>query len=126
MFTRRSVLHGSALALAAFTARQGAGQPVSTARAQAASEDWRHGLSLFDDPKYRPGFKQFDYVNPSAPKGGLVREVAVGTFDNFNIVVAGVKGSIADEIRLIYDTLLARSLDEPSSSYGLLAESVAH
>jgi microcin C transport system substrate-binding protein len=126
MFTRRSVLHGSALALAAFTARQGAGQLVSMARAQAASEDWRHGLSLFDDPKYRPGFKQFDYVNPSAPKGGLVREVAVGTFDNFNIVVAGVKGSIADEIRLIYDTLLARSLDEPSSSYGLLVESVAH
>jgi microcin C transport system substrate-binding protein len=122
MFTRRSVLQSSTLALATLTWIRGGG----VAPAQAETDDWRHGLSLFDDPKYPPDFKQFDYVNPTAPKGGLVREVAVGTFDNFNIVVAGVKGSIADEIRLTYDTLLARSLDEPSSSYGLLAESVAH
>jgi microcin C transport system substrate-binding protein len=126
MFTRRSVLHGSALALAGLASRPGGGRLLGVTQAQAETADWRHGLSLFDDLKYPAGFKQFDYVNPNAPKGGLVREVVVGTFDNFNIVVAGVKGSIADEIRLIYDTLLARSLDESSSSYGLLAESVAH
>jgi ABC-type oligopeptide transport system substrate-binding subunit len=29
-------------------------------------------LSLFGDLKYPAGFKHFDYVNPKAPKGGVV------------------------------------------------------
>ena len=52
-------------------------------------------MSLFGDLKYPPGFKQFDYVNANAPKGGAVREIALGTFDNFNMVIAGVKGTLA-------------------------------
>jgi microcin C transport system substrate-binding protein len=43
-------------------------------------------------PQVKPDFKHFDYVNPNAPKGGSVRQLAIGTFDNFNLVVAGVKG----------------------------------
>ena len=65
------------------------------ALAQASAPRWKHGLSLFGDLKYPAGFKQFDYVNPKAPKGGAVRQIAIGTFDNFNQVVAGVKGSLA-------------------------------
>jgi microcin C transport system substrate-binding protein len=34
---------------------------------------WRHALSLFGDVKYPADFKRFDYVNPDAPKGGVVR-----------------------------------------------------
>ena len=56
---------------------------------------WRHGLSLFGDLKYLEGFKQFDYVNANAPKGGTVREISIGTFDNFNVTIADVKGNIA-------------------------------
>ena len=55
----------------------------------------RHGGTVrrfWTSPKYPPDFKHFDYVNPNAPKGGLVRLGAQGTFDSFNIVVAGVKG----------------------------------
>lgn len=74
------------------------------AGAQQGETAWRHGLSLFGEPKYPAGFAHFDYVNPNAPKGGSVRLVAVGTFDNFNTVVAGVKGSIAGGIDLIYDS----------------------
>jgi microcin C transport system substrate-binding protein len=91
-----------------------------------SAENWRHGLSLFGDLKYPAGFGHFDYVNPSAPKGGLVRLSAFGTFDNFNPVVAGVKGSVAGGIDLIYDTLMAPAMDEVSTEYGLLAESVSH
>ncbi len=60
--------------------------PVLTAvRADAGEEnEWRQGLSLYGDLKYKPDFKHFDYVNPNAPKGGIVRQVAIGTFDNFN------------------------------------------
>jgi len=103
--------------------------PEWTRAARAAEESasgpaWRHGISLFGDLKYPPGFKQFDYVNPQAPKGGVARQIAVGTYDNFNIAVAGVKGALATGIDFIYDTLLVSALDEVSSEYGLLAEAV--
>ncbi len=94
--------------------------------AEAQQDNWRHGLSLFGELKYPPGFKQFDYVNPNAPKGGTVRQVALGTFDNFNFVVAGVKGALADGIGSIYDRLFVPALDEASSAYGLLAEAVRY
>jgi microcin C transport system substrate-binding protein len=87
---------------------------------------WRHGLSLFGDLKYPAEFTRFDYVNPDAPKTGQVRLMETGTFDNFNPVISGVKGSLAGGIDLIFETLTARSLDEESSAYGLLAESFAY
>ena len=99
---------------------------LTLAPALAADPVWRHGLSLFGELKYPPGFARFDYVNPNAPKGGTVRQIAFGTFDNFNVAVAGVKGTIAQGIDLIYDTLLVPSLDEVSTEYGLLAESVSY
>jgi microcin C transport system substrate-binding protein len=94
--------------------------------AQAEEKNWRHGLSLFGDLKYHPGFKQFEYVKADAPKGGVVRQASLGTFDNFNMVVAGVKGTLVAGIGFIYDTLLVPALDEVSSEYGLLAESVSY
>ena len=86
---------------------------------------WKHGLSLFGELKYPAGFKQFDYVNAGAPKGGTTRQMAFGTFDNLNMAVARVKGSVAAGLDLIYDTLLVSSLDEVATGYGLLAESVS-
>ena len=57
------------------------------ARRAAQTRQWKHGLSLFGEPQYPAGFKHFDYVNPTAPQGGVVRQIAFGTFDNFNQVV---------------------------------------
>ncbi len=128
-FTRRRLLHGGALIAAAPAIKVLTGaSSIQAAHAQAgpAGLKWRHGLSLFGEVKYPEGFKHFDYVNPDAPKGGLVRQIAIGTFDNFNPVVSGVKGSIASEVRLIYEALTAPSLDEVSTEYGALAESVAY
>src|SRR5512135_622447 len=98
---------------------------ISPAEAQGANPAWRHGIAKFGELKYSASFKQFDYVNPSAPKGGAASQVALGTFDNFNMVVAGVKGTLAQGIDLVYDTLLVSALDEVSSVYGLLAEAVS-
>jgi len=97
---------------------------LSPLAAQEAS--WRHGAALLDTPRYPPGFKHFDYVNPNAPKGGLVRLGAQGTFDSFNIVVAGVKGTPEQGLGFVYETLTTSSLDEPSASYGLLAEAFTY
>ena len=118
---RRSLLTSALLALAA---RQ-LPLPAWTNRAEAATNPvWRHGVSHFGDLKYAPGFKQFDYVNPNAPKTGAARVIFLGTFDNFNMAVGGVKGALFLGINAIHDTLLVPSLDEVSSEYGLLAEAV--
>ncbi|BBO10061.1 ABC transporter substrate-binding protein [Bradyrhizobium sp. TM102] len=83
-------------------------------------------MSLFGKVKYPADFTRFDYVNPEAPKGGVARQIAVGTFDNFNIVVSGVKGQVAGAVAFIYESLTTPSLDEVSTEYGALAEAVSH
>jgi microcin C transport system substrate-binding protein len=99
---------------------------AAPAEERAQTRVWRHGVTQLGDLKYPPDFKHFDYVNPNAPKGGTVRLTGFGTFDNFNLVVAQVKGSIASGITQIYDTLLVPSLDETDSYYGLLAEALSY
>lgn len=86
----------------------------------AAAEDmvFRHGATLFESLKYPEGFKQFDYVNAQAPKGGKLRLGVLGSFDSLN--ASTLKGDPIDPG--VAETLLARALDEPSSEYGLLAE----
>jgi len=127
--TRRHLLQSGAFAVIAPALGDAAGLPaIGSAHAESASDGltWRHALSLFGDIKYPADFKRFDYVNPDAPKGGTARQLEVGTFDNFNIVVAGLKGSIAEGVGLIYETLATQAFDEVSTAYGLLAESVSH
>lgn len=81
-----------------------------------------HGIAMHGDLKYGPTFTHFDYVNPTAPKGGEVRLAATGTFDSFNPFI--IKGSPTGSVALVYETLLTPSADEPFSEYGLLAETV--
>ena len=81
-----------------------------------------HGAALYGDPKYPDGFTAFDYVNPSAPKGGLLRQATYGPFDTLNPFV--ITGLSAPGIGLIHDTLMKQSADEPFSLYGLIAESI--
>lgn len=122
--SRRHLLQTSAALAAAPLVKLTGGSAF--AQAAEGSIQWRHALSLFSEIKYPPGFAHFDYVNPAAPKGGVARQISLGTFDNFNIAVAGVKGSIAPGIVRIYETLMTQSQDEISTEYGLLVEAVAH
>ena len=107
--SRRTVLRGGAVALAAPALGDAWSHVAGCARAaQDAKTNGSHGLSLFGELKYPAGFKHFDYVNPQAPKGGTVRMIAVGTFDNFNMAV--VRRAAARSRRaskLIYNTLMA-------------------
>jgi microcin C transport system substrate-binding protein len=85
-----------------------------------------HGYALWDDLKYPAGFSAFDYVNPAAPKGGELRLVSnqrYSTFDKYNPFT--IKGAPPAYLAaLMFDTLLAGSMDETASGYGLLAEDV--
>jgi microcin C transport system substrate-binding protein len=127
--TRRHLLQSGAIAVIAPSIGAASGASlIGEAHAQSATGEpvWRHALSLFGDIKYAPGFKRFDYVNPDAPKGGVARIISIGTFDNFNTAVMGVKGSIAPAATLINETLMTPSQDEITTEYGLLAEAAAH
>jgi microcin C transport system substrate-binding protein len=124
--SRRHVLRAAAGAAAAPLLLRNASQAFAQSPAQGAEPLWRHGLSLFGELKYPAGFERFDYVNPAAPKGGVARQIATGTFDSFNLVVAGVKGQVPAAIGYLYESLMTESQDEVSAEYGLLAESAQH
>jgi microcin C transport system substrate-binding protein len=126
--TRRQLLQSGAYAAMTPALPLLAGvSTISPAHAQSATDlVWHHAIASLGDVKYPADFKRFDYVNPNAPKGGVVRLFELGTFDNFNTVVQGVKGSLAGGAALIVEALTTRSLDEPLTSYGLLAEAAAY
>lgn len=106
------------LALAGLTALT----VLPAALAGAARTTVGHGISMYGDLKYGPGFKHFEYANPSAPKGGEVRLAAIGTFDSLNPFI--LKGVAAAGIGGTFDTLTIGAADEPLSQYGLIAESI--
>jgi len=83
-----------------------------------------HAISVHGQPRYKPGFKNFEYVNPNAPKGGTLRLASLGTYDNFNRYAQ--RGVAADDSTSFYDTLLTASLDEAEMYYGLIAEKVEY
>jgi microcin C transport system substrate-binding protein len=121
--TRRAILAG-ATALAA--------TPAQWAVSAHADEGEResHGLSIFGDLKYGPDFRHLSYVNPNAPKGGLVSQQIANTtgnqaFDTFNTLnIYVLKGDGAAGMPLTFSSLMARALDEPDALYGLVARSV--
>jgi microcin C transport system substrate-binding protein len=94
---------------------------AATGAADVAAEG-AHALSMFGDVKYPPDFEHFGYADPNAPKGGDVRLLAIGTYDNLNPFI--LKGVSAAGLGNIYDTLLTGSADEPFTEYGLLVESI--
>ena len=81
-----------------------------------------HGLSLFGDLKYGPDFAHFDYVDPNAPKGGLLRLATVDSYSTLNPFT--LKGVSAAGAALPFESLLEGSADEPDSAYGLIAARV--
>jgi len=82
-----------------------------------------HALTVNNGtPKYGADFKQLDYVNPDAPKGGELKLDAIGGFDSLNPFI--VKGEPAPGIGLIYQNLTSETLDDLNSEYGLIAQSI--
>ena len=85
-----------------------------------------HAYAQFGDIRYPPGFAHFSYVNPNAPKGGqivLVPPTRQSNFDKYNPFT--LKGSAPPSmLRMMFDTLLVGTMDEPTTAYGLLASDV--
>ena len=96
----------------------------------ARDSDESHGMSAFGDLKYPADFKQFDYVEPNAPKGGVFSHVGSTrsfnqnflTFNSLNTLI--LKGDGAQGMELTFASLMARAADEPDGMYGLAARAV--
>ena len=91
---------------------------------------YQHGYAFLSEPAYPPDFTHFNYVNPDAPKGGMIRVPEMGTWDNFNAVallgrmVRGMEFWTRQQ-NYVYDGLMEQSLDEPATQYGLIADGIA-
>ena len=81
-----------------------------------------NSISMHGIPKYGDDFKNFDYVNINAKKGGKIRLHQIGSFDTLNNFI--LKGSPAANLSQVHDSLLTKSYDEPFTMYGLIAESI--
>ena len=82
-----------------------------------------HGIAMYGEPALPDGFVSLPYANPDAPKGGTMVTAEVGGFDSLNPYVDS--GRVPWQLSyLIGESLMGRSLDEPFTLYGLLAESV--
>ena len=92
--------------------------------AAAGDPVWHHALSLVGEVEYGPDFKHFKWVNPDAPKGGTVTMSAIGTYDTFNPYPVGANTPAG--LGLVTESLMAPSLDEPSTQYGLIAEAASY
>lgn len=90
---------------------------------KAAENNQQHGIAMHGELKYKKDYQHFSYVNPDAPKGGTLNLGVQGTFTSLNPL--NIRGGGAAGIRAyLYESLLARGLDEPFSLYGLIAEYV--
>ncbi|MEP3947865.1 extracellular solute-binding protein [Ascidiaceihabitans sp.] len=78
---------------------------------------------MYGEPALPPDFVSLPYVNAAAPKTGRIVLGNTGGFDSLNPFV--FKGTKPWQLPfLTHETLMGRSLDEPFTLYGLLAESI--
>lgn len=102
--------------------------PRAFAQSDAGAES--HGMSAFGDLNYPPDFKNFNYVNVNAPKGGTFSTVPSGriynqsftTFNSLNSFI--LKGDGAAGMEQTFASLMVRAGDEPDAMYGLVARAV--
>jgi peptide/nickel transport system substrate-binding protein/microcin C transport system substrate-binding protein len=111
------------IGLPGFAARPEAAGPAPAA-GTVSEPGWVHAYAAFGQPKYPRGFDHFEYVNPTAPKGGTLhlanpdRRTAFDKFNPFTVRGASPAGL---EIFML-ETLTITSADERMTMYGLLAE----
>lgn len=88
-----------------------------------ASTESVHGIAMYGDPALPPDFVSLPYANADAPKGGSIVLGNTGGYDSLNPFT--VKGTAPWQLPIFtHESLMGRSLNEPFTLYGLLAESI--
>jgi peptide/nickel transport system substrate-binding protein/microcin C transport system substrate-binding protein len=85
---------------------------------------WVHAYAAFGEPKYGKDFRNFDYVNPGAPKGGVLHlrnPDRRQNFDKYNYFT--IRGNAPAGMAIfMLEPLTVLGADEPRTMYGLLAQ----
>ena len=98
-------------------------QQTPPALAEAAAEP-QPAIAMHGDPALPGAFDHLPYADPQARKGGRVSIGFLGAFDSLNPFNLKA-GSTAQGLNgNVFETLMARSLDEPFTLYGLIAKSI--
>lgn len=85
----------------------------------------QHAIARHGQPKHAAGFAHYEAANPDAPKGGRLVQGILGSFDSTNpFIINGVPADGVIATGNVTESLMSRSLDEPFTLYGLLAESL--
>ena len=87
-----------------------------------------HGIARHGAPALTADFPMLPYANPTAKRGGRLVVGQLGTFDSMNPYIA--RGAVPEVSggsginTLIVQSLMMRSLDEPFTLYGLVAQTI--
>ncbi len=95
---------------------------VACLAAYPAQAEILYALPMHGDPKYTRDFAHLDYANPHAPKGGTLRQAAIGSYDSLNPFA--IRGKAAQGLSYVHDRLLTRVWDEPFTLYPGIAEKI--
>ena len=89
----------------------------------AAEPVYEHGISFFHELKYPANFSHFDFINPEAPKGGVLVRSTQTDFNTLSLITD--VGATAPGVVWTYDTLVSYRSEEMSSFYGALADGLS-
>ncbi len=97
--------------------------PCTTFAETLDALEFKHGIAFFDDLKYPPDFTHLDYLNPDAPKGGVLVQSTRRDFNTLTIFTDFVPAPAT--WRWIHDSLVSSRSEEMSSFYGRLADGLS-
>ena len=94
-----------------------------TVSSAADEPRYEHGISFFHELKYPADFTHFDYINPDAPKGGVLVLSTQRDFNTLTMFTDFVPAPAT--VRLMYDSLVSFRTQEMGSFYGRLADGLS-
>lgn len=97
---------------------------VSLGFASASQAEPSTGIASHGTPALPLAFDHFPFVNRDAPKGGRLSLCFLGTFDSLNPFNLKAGSTSQGMVGNVYESLMARSPDEPFTLYGLIAQTV--
>jgi microcin C transport system substrate-binding protein len=119
-------LHAAVAASSPASAANAAAASAATAEGEDFTGRWVHAFAAYGPPKYGPGFKHFDYVNPDAPKGGTLKLKNPDrrtSFDKYNPWTT--RGNAPSGVLIwMVEGLATWRRTSRMAMYGLLAEAV--
>jgi len=81
-------------------------------------------IAMHGDPALKGAFDHLPYADPAAVKGGRLAIGFLGTFDSLNPFNLKAGSTAQGMNGNVFETLMTRSLDEPFTLYGLIAQSI--